>query len=158
MSLLRVDEVIWQVKEEVLRLHPSFIVNIDFDGNLDDELKLMIRGDEQLIKTALTNLVENACKYSSDKTADVFIGSSRSGLTLQFRDKGIGIPMEEVQNIFEPFFRGSNTKNIKGHGIGLSMVKGIVKLHKGTIQLTSEENVGTSVVINLPLYNEGVIA
>jgi signal transduction histidine kinase len=153
MASIRIDELMWQAKEDIAKHHEGFIVNIDLDQNLDDESKLSIRGDEQLIRAALTNLIENGCKYSPDKTTNVFIQESRFGLTILFKDKGIGIPREDIQNIFEPFYRGSNTKNIKGHGIGLSMVKGIIKLHKGVIQLISEVNSGTTVTINLPIIH-----
>jgi signal transduction histidine kinase len=65
----------------------------------------------------------------------------------------MGIPPEDIPNIFEPFYRGMNTKNIRGHGIGLSMVKGIIKLHKGTIQLVSTSPKGTVVAVHLPTIN-----
>jgi signal transduction histidine kinase len=150
MTPVRIDEIIWLAKEEIVKHHEDFTVNIDLDPNLDDENKLSIRGDEQLIKAALTNVIENGCKYSPDKTTNVFVHASHFGLTILFKDKGIGIPPQDIANIFEPFYRGSNTKNIKGHGIGLSMVKGIVKLHKGVIQLISNVHSGTTVTINLP--------
>jgi signal transduction histidine kinase len=150
MSALRIDELIWQAKDDLLKHHPTFTINIDLDKNLDDESKLTIRGDDQLVRTALSNIVENGCKYSKDQTTNIFIAFSRFGLTLTFKDKGIGIPKEDISNIFEPFYRGSNTTNIKGHGIGLSMVKNIVKLHKGTIQISSEEGVGTAITLQIP--------
>jgi signal transduction histidine kinase len=150
MTPLRIDELIWQAKEEILKLHPTFSVNIDLDETLDDEDKLTIRGDEQLIKTALSNLIENGCKYSGNQTCNVFIEPSFPGLTIRFKDNGIGIPATELETIFEPFFRGSNTQGVKGHGIGLSMVKGIVKLHNGNIELSSQQNAGTTVNITVP--------
>lgn len=151
ISALRIDEVIWQVKEDLMKHNPSYSINIDLDESLDDENKLTISGDEQLLKTALMNLIDNSCKYSADKTSSVFIQSSRYGLKVVFKDAGIGIPPQDVQNVFEPFYRASNTKTIKGHGIGLSMVKGIVKLHQGTIQLESLVGVGTTITINFPI-------
>lgn len=150
MAPIRIDELMWQAKDELIRYNEGFVVNIDLDKDLDDERKLTIRGDEQLIRTAFSNLVENGCKYSGEKTTNVFIQQSKVGLSILFQDKGIGIPSEDLPNIFEPFYRGSNTKNVKGHGIGLSMVKSIIKLHKGTIQLTSNVGSGTIVTVNLP--------
>lgn len=150
MNRLRLDELIWSSKEEISRRNPEFTIRISLDENLDEESKLTIRGDEQLIRTALVNLIENGCKYSEDHTIDVNIKSEKAGIRLEFIDKGIGIPESEIENVFEPFYRGSNTKNIKGHGIGLSMVKGIVKLHKGNIQLQSEEHRGTTVTLFFP--------
>lgn len=151
MSPVRIDELLWQAKEDLLRRQDDLIINIDLDEQLDDEKNLTIRGDEQLIKTAVSNIMENGCKYSADKAVRVFIEASESGITLTFRDKGIGIPQEEISNIFEPFYRGANTKNVRGHGIGLSMVKGIIKLHKGTLHLVSIEGEGTVVTVSLPL-------
>jgi signal transduction histidine kinase len=150
MTPLRIDELIWQVKEDITRHHSDFVINIDLDEKLDDEQNLTVRGDEQLIRAAVANVIENGCKYSANKTTDVFIQHSSPGLSVQFKDSGIGIPPEEMSNIFEPFFRGSNTKGIKGHGIGLSMVKGIVRLHNGTIQLDSAVGAGTVVTMKFP--------
>ena len=109
--------------------------------------------DEHLtlvMKIALSNLIENGCKYSSNQTTNVYIKSSQFGLSIRFQDAGIGIPAEDIDNIFAPFYRGSNTKNIKGHGIGLSMVKGIIKIHGGKINVTSLERSGTTITISLP--------
>ncbi len=150
MSSLRIDELLWQTKDELQKHHPSFTIKIDLDETLDDEKKLTIKGDDQLVKTALSNIVENGCKYSKDQKTSIFVASSRLGLTLTFKDNGIGIPKEDVANIFEPFYRGSNTANIKGHGIGLSMVKNIIKLHRGAIQIDSEEGVGTTITLIVP--------
>jgi signal transduction histidine kinase len=150
MEALRIDELMWQAKEDVVKHNPDFVVNIDLNPNLDEERKLTIRGDEQLIRTAFVNIIENGCKYSGNKTSTVFIQASLAGLLISFKDTGIGIPKQDLQSIFEPFYRGSNTKNIKGHGIGLSMVQGIIKLHNGTIQIISTIHMGTTVTITLP--------
>lgn len=151
MTPVRIDELLWQAKDDLMRHSPTFTVNIDLDENLDDETKLTIKGDEQLLRTAVINLMENGCKYSADKSVRVFIQGSRFGISLVFTDKGVGIPQSDIPNIFEPFYRGTNTKSIRGHGIGLPMVRGIVKAHGGTIQLTSVEGKGTVVTIHFPI-------
>jgi signal transduction histidine kinase len=150
MDPLRIDEVAWQVRDDLMRHNPSFKINIDFDNSVDDDQELIIPADEQLIKVAVANIMENGCKYSADHTVHVLIASSPFGLTLKFTDHGIGIPEEDQHKIFEPFHRGSNTQNVKGHGIGLSMVKHIIKLHYGTIQVDSLPGSGTTVLIHLP--------
>jgi signal transduction histidine kinase len=154
LSYLRIDEMIWQVKEELFKHHPSFVVNIDLNESVDDEKKLTIKGDEQLIKIALSNLIENGCKYSFNQTTDVYIDVSKTGLSVSFKDTGIGIPVDDMANIFEPFYRGSNTKKIQGHGIGLSMVKGIIKIHDGTIRITSAERIGTTITVDFPTIHD----
>lgn len=150
MTPLRIDELLWQTKDELQKHNPSFQIKIDLDETLDDENMLIIKGDDQLIKTALSNIIENGCKYSNDQMTKVLIASTRFGLEITFQDNGIGIPKEDMQSIFEPFYRGSNTTKIKGHGIGLSMVKNIVKLHKGTIQIASDEGSGTTITLTIP--------
>jgi signal transduction histidine kinase len=151
LSPLRVDELMWQTKEELLKRNPDYNININFDESLDDEKKLTISGDEQLVKIALANVIENGCKYSENRTTNVLIQSSNSNLSLTFKDNGIGIPNEDLSNIFEPFYRGSNTKDTKGNGIGLSMVKGIIKLHRGTIRLSSQSGIGTIITMSIPV-------
>lgn len=148
IAKLRIDEMVWQTREDMMKHNPCYVIRIDLDHKLDDEDKLTIEGDEQLIKAAIANLIDNGCKYSSDHTIDVFINSSPLGSTLQFEDRGIGIPDEDLNDIFEPFYRGNNTKNVKGHGIGLSMVKRIVTAHHGTIQVNSVLGRGTTVIVN----------
>jgi signal transduction histidine kinase len=154
MPLIRIDDLIWQAKEDLIKLNPGFTVSIDLDESLDDERKLTIHGDEQLIKTALSNIIENSCKYSSDHAASIFIDSIPSGLMINFMDKGIGILPEEIENVFEPFYRGSNTGNMKGHGIGLSMVRGIIRVHRGSIHVSSVPGEGTVVTVSLPTVFE----
>ncbi|HTJ48881.1 MAG TPA: ATP-binding protein [Cyclobacteriaceae bacterium] len=147
---LRIDELIWQTREELFKHNFNFIINIDLDTDLDDETKLIIEGDEQLIKAAISNIIENGCKYSADHTTDVLISSSESGLTLRFEDSGIGIPAEDLKHIYEPFYRGQNTKNITGHGIGMSLVKRIVTFNGGALDISSELGVGTVVILTFP--------
>lgn len=150
MTMLRVDDSLWQAKDELLKHHSTYKIRIDIDSGLDEEARLTICGDEQLIKVAFTNLIDNGCKYSTDQTIDVLITSSNYGLSVHFVDKGIGILKSENEFIFEPFFRGSNTLKIKGHGIGLSMVKRIINAHQGVIQVNSEVGKGTEVIISFP--------
>lgn len=146
---IRVDEILWEVKEEMLRAHVDYQVYIEFELTLNDE-SLVVKGDEQWIKVVFSNLMENGCKYSSDHKVNVRLKAGDQEVVIYFEDNGIGIPKEDASNIFDPFFRGKNTTNIKGHGIGLSLASGIMKLHHGTISLDqSEENI-TRFVVTFP--------
>ncbi|HEY9045190.1 MAG TPA: HAMP domain-containing sensor histidine kinase [Ohtaekwangia sp.] len=147
---LRVDELLWQTRDELAKRNPAYNIHIDFHQTLDDDASLTMRGDEHLIKVALSNIIDNACKYSSDHTCYILIQPANTMLTLTFRDHGIGIPEEDHSNIFEPFYRAGNTQSIKGHGIGLSMVNRIVALHQGTIQLQSVVGEGTTIILSFP--------
>ena len=149
-TLLRIDELVWQAHDELVRHNPTYNIRIDLDSRLDDEHKLTIEGDEQLIKTAISNVLENGCKYSDNHSVELLISSNRFGLLLEFKDHGIGIPPEDMAGIFEPFRRGGNTKDITGNGIGLSIVKRIIDLHGGKVSIESELGSGTRVIINIP--------
>jgi signal transduction histidine kinase len=151
MLAVRMDEVLWQAKEDITKRHPIYEIKFHFDPNLDDDEKLTVLGDEQLLKTAVTNIIDNGCKYSPNHVVEVRIKSIRSKLVMEFQDNGIGIDQEDLRLITEPFHRGKNTGQIKGHGIGLSLVDRIISLHNGTLSIQSTLNVGTQVVIQLPI-------
>ena len=150
LGRLRIDELVWQCRDELVKHDPHYVIRIDLDHRVEEESQLTIAGEEQLVKAALSNILQNGCKYASDHAIDVLIQPSPTGLTLTFHDRGIGIPRAELDHVFEPFYRGSNAQHIKGYGIGLSMVKRIIELHRGTVVIYSEENVGTTVVIEFP--------
>lgn len=135
-TCVRVDELLWEAKEEVTRTDRDYNVQIQFDISLNDEA-LMIHCDPQLVKTVFINLLDNGCKYAFDKTVLVTMKSTPQYLIIEFQNRGIGVPPNEVSTIFHPFIRGSNTGTIKGFGIGLSLASGIMKLHNGTIEVES---------------------
>jgi PAS domain S-box-containing protein len=108
--------------------------------------------DPKLLQHILTNLLSNAIKYSpNDKRVDFELEyDDENNVVFQIRDMGIGIPVVDQQQIFEPFYRGSNVDNIPGTGLGLSIVKTLVELHTGKIAIESEVGVGTTFTVKLP--------
>ncbi len=151
MQSVRIDEILWQAKEDVNKRYPAYLIKIEFDAALDDDEKLTVTGDEQLLKTALVNIIDNGCKYSNNHTINISVTLIASKISLAFSDAGIGIDEEDLRLITEPFHRGKNTNQIKGHGIGLSLVDRIISLHNGALQINSTINVGTTVTVTLPL-------
>jgi signal transduction histidine kinase len=147
---LRIDELVWQASSELKKRNPEYVISVSFDEALSDEKNLTILGDEQLMKTALVNLMDNGCKYSADHKVEVHLGSEGTKkLILVFTDKGIGIEPTDLKQIFEPFHRGRNASSFKGHGIGLSLVNRIIKMHGGDIKVESKINQGTTVTVLL---------
>lgn len=146
---VRIDELTWQATEELLSRNPSFQVNIELDSNLDDEL-MTIMGEEQLLKAAIQNVIENGCKYSPQKSVKVTITNDANCLKLYFVDQGIGILADELKLVARPFFRGSNTGAIEGSGIGLSLVKRVLDIHNGIFLIKSLPNSGTQIEIAIP--------
>ncbi|HEY9653124.1 MAG TPA: PAS domain S-box protein [Coleofasciculaceae cyanobacterium] len=107
--------------------------------------------DERLLRSILTNLLSNAVKYSPQGgQIDLALVSESERVTLQVRDHGIGIPVDEHSHLFEAFHRGSNSSNIPGTGLGLTVVKKCVDLHGGTVEITSKVGMGTTFTITLP--------
>lgn len=147
---ISIDEIIWQSLEEVKRFNPSYNVNLSLDNSVTDSEKIIVAGDEYLLKTAVSNLIANACKYSSDHSVLIGVGREDKYVKVIFEDKGIGIREEDIQKILEPFYRGTNTVAIPGTGIGLSLVNQIVKNHNGTINITSKLGEGTRITLLLP--------
>ncbi len=106
--------------------------------------------DPKLFIHILTNLVENAFKYSpAESPADVDLVYEEDQVSIAVSDRGIGIPQDQLNNLFENFYRATNVGNVQGSGIGLAIVKEFVDLHKGEIKVKSLLNKGTTFTILL---------
>jgi signal transduction histidine kinase len=150
---VRVDEALFAAQHELSKTHPDYHFHMEYDVMPDDELLLMVSGNEQLLKTAFLNLMDNACKFSSDHSTRIGFLSVGGFIEISFKDKGIGILQEEQSQIFNPFFRGSNVPSPnKGYGIGLSLCQRIVQLHSGTLLVDSMPGKGSCFRIRLPLH------
>lgn len=147
---IRIDEVLWNIQADMARQSPDRTVRIEFDKILESDKYLTCKGDIKLLETAFINIIDNACKFSDNKTVDIKITTDKSNIILFFTDKGIGIPKSFLNHIFEPFYRGSNVIGIQGNGIGLSLVRRIIKLHGGKIFVKSELHEGTIFEVVLP--------
>lgn len=148
---VRMDEITWLACEDALRYSPDYNVKFNLDESLDDET-MTVAGDEQLLKIAIYNLIENGCKYSNDHTVIVNIRAAQPNVIIEVIDHGIGMTQEDIRQITTPFFRGDNVSSTKGTGIGHSLIDRIIKVHHGTIQIISELNKGTKIILQLPLY------
>lgn len=153
ISSVRIDELLWQARTELLKSQPEYSIKILFENFPEEERKLSLPGNEHLLKTAVINLMENACKFSADKSVSVLLNITDNGVHIYFKDNGIGISTTEIDQVFEPFYRGQNAKTNKGHGLGLSLSSKIIQLHRGKINLSSQLNNGTTVTITLPAMN-----
>jgi signal transduction histidine kinase len=107
--------------------------------------------DEKLLYSILNNLLLNAIKYSPDGgIISLILTPTKDEVILIVKDEGIGIPLEDRQKIYEPFYRGQNVDRIVGNGLGLAVVKECLELQKGTISLESEIGLGTTFTVKLP--------
>lgn len=111
-----------------------------------------ISADEELLATALSNLIINALKYSESDKIEVILLMENNHIVLQVKDYGIGIPEKHLDRIFERFYRVDKNRSREsgGTGLGLSIVKNVVELHNGDITVFSEPNKETVFTIILP--------
>ncbi|MEH1922271.1 ATP-binding protein [Nostoc sp.] len=108
-------------------------------------------GDRGLLQQIFINLMSNAIKYSPNGgTVEFHLIGKQSEVIFYIKDRGIGIPVTDQENLFQPFSRGSNVDTIPGTGLGLAIAKGCVELHGGNIALWSEVGKGTQVTVSLP--------
>jgi len=150
---LRIDEVLWKTRAELIQQKKNYNISIKFSEQIEDEKELTVLGNDHLLKTAIINLMDNGCKFSSDKSAEVFLTVEGKFIVVEFTDRGIGIDKADIGNIFHPFFRAKNAKNIYGNGLGLSLTDKIVQLHRGTISIESQLQKGTIVKLTIPFLS-----
>jgi signal transduction histidine kinase len=119
---------------------------------VDAAQQLMVYGDASLLSQVFCNLLSNAVKYSPEGARiEVAAAQQDARVVVSIKDHGIGIPTGECERVFERYYRGSNTSGIGGSGVGLSLVKSIVELHRGSISLESAECRGSCFTLQLPL-------
>lgn len=144
-AMLAIEELRDKLKEK----------DIDFDVNLPN-LKLIIKGNRLGVKQVILNLLENAVKYSNqygEVSFSLGYDESKRTVTGAVKDRGIGIPEAEHQNIFKEFYRAQNARRFDatGTGFGMVIVKQVLDLCGGTIALDSKEGEGTRFTFTLPL-------
>jgi signal transduction histidine kinase len=118
-----------------------------------------LEGDRKYLKEALIQILENASKFSPNgQNIQLIIHEGYKSLHIKVIDKGIGIPEDELENIFARFYQidGSKTRRYGGNGLGLHIAKTIVEAHRGDIWIESEPEIGTTVHIRLPTPEHGV--
>jgi signal transduction histidine kinase len=148
-SPVRIEDISFLAKEELLSTHPNYNILIDYDNIPDNENDTVIEGNEELLKRVLLNLMDNACKYSQDQTARLFISTDEKSCTVRVTDNGIGISEEDIPFVFDPFYRSSHTSEVPGFGIGLSICQRIIDLHHGSLAVASEPGHGSTFTMQL---------
>ncbi len=145
---VNIAEIAFQVRDVLLKKDPKNRAIIQLDEQSDSLPK--VKGNEALLYTAFLNLTENGIKFSANQLVKVNFRINPKDITVAFQNGGSVIPTNELSAIFESFRRGSNSRNTKGYGVGLSLTQKIINLHKGKISVQSSENEGTTFTIVLP--------
>jgi two-component system, OmpR family, sensor histidine kinase ArlS len=150
LDKVRIDEILLKTHSDVIRQNPGFKAELDFPDLPEDENECMVFGNPHLLQIAFKNIMENGCKYSPDKTVKAKLTLKGREAELVFSNKSDTISAEEISHLFEPFYRSSNATGETGFGLGLTLTRRIIGLHKGTIHVNSDPQKGTSFTITLP--------
>lgn len=125
-------------------------INLQYQRECDP---LTIFGDKKLLDLGLTNIFDNAFRYSPNGTVSVSLSQEGNMAKLVLQDNGIGIERSDLKHLFQKFYRGKNAKELDQtqNGLGLFATRKIIEMHKGSIKIESELNKGTKVEVRLPI-------
>jgi signal transduction histidine kinase len=144
---LLLKEIISVIQDQVR--HKDFVIQAEIEKSLPP-----IKADRESITQAITNLIDNAVKYSGDSRKIIVRAYAVDQyLIFTVKDFGIGIRKEEIDKVFERFYRGGDelTRTVKGSGLGLTLVKQIIEAHHGEITVESSPGRGSTFTVRIPL-------
>ena len=150
MEEVRLDELLLDARELVLKAHPDYHIELVFEQEAEEDNVLTVIGNSYLLTTAFVNLVENNCKYSSNRTSSVLIAYWEQWAIIRLSDNGVGMSDADKENLFKLFYRGENKNIAPGNGIGMVLTQKIIHLHKGELTVSSHKDEGTTFVVKLP--------
>lgn len=152
LTSVRIDELLMRMPADLKKISPLYDVKIGFGELPENESALIIYGNEHLLYSAIKNIVHNACKFSEDKRAELYLSFTNDDIVIEIQDYGPGIDDHDLKHIFQPFYRSNRHQSyVSGAGLGLSLAQRIIGLHKGTIEIESELGKGTKFTIHIPM-------
>ncbi|MGM9509288.1 ATP-binding protein [Larkinella sp. GY13] len=147
LTAVQVDDCLLNAIGYVQAKYPGRNLNLQF--KTEEEESFTVKGNATLLTTAFLNVLDNACKYSSEAVS-VHLQVTKDQIIVTVADQGRGISETDAAHILNPLYRGGNVDDVPGYGIGLAVTQKIIDLHQGVLQITSDVNRGTSVTIQLP--------
>ncbi|GAB3698169.1 HAMP domain-containing sensor histidine kinase [Spirosoma flavus] len=147
LTTIQVDDCLLNAISQVQTKYPGR--NLPLQFKTGSEETFTVKGNATLLTTAFLNVLDNACKYSSEAVS-IQLQAKGDQITVNVSDQGRGIAEADVVHILDPLYRGKNVEGVPGYGIGLTVTQKIIDLHQGVIQIISNLNQGTLVTISLP--------
>jgi two-component system, OmpR family, sensor histidine kinase ArlS len=145
---VRVDEIAIEAGMQIEKKYPGSKVMVNYLTEIEDGDYFIIPANRPLLLNAFANVIDNAIKFSpKNPVIELFLDASESQIEFSVKDSGIGIPQDEIGNIYDPFFRAKDALSYQGYGIGLSLVKRVLSIMQGEIQINSVHGDGTTVSI-----------
>jgi two-component system, OmpR family, phosphate regulon sensor histidine kinase PhoR len=135
-----------EAADELRVRHPEVEVSVELPGDVPP-----LRGDRDRLRQVLDNLLANAAKYGGG-AIDVRVGADERSTSIRIEDRGIGVPADERELVFEQFHRARNVRGgtVPGSGLGLTISRHLVEAHGGTIAFDADRQYGSAVVVRLP--------
>jgi two-component system phosphate regulon sensor histidine kinase PhoR len=152
MEICDLYDMVDQCCASIRDLVPDAEINLHYD----QEEQIVVLAEPSLMELAIMNLLENAAKYSpAPAHIDVYLEKEGTKIKILIADKGMGIPKQDLEHIFERFYTvdKAHSKKMGGSGLGLSIVQNVIHKHFGQISIESELGKGTTVKITLPEAN-----
>lgn len=143
---IRVDEMIFDISDELNKIYPDYRFKVEYDFSETEESDLILNANKRLINSVFMNLMVNCISYSDTPVSRIIIKPLKNGLHLDFISNGPLIDLQDQNYLFRHFFRGKNSRNIKGFGLGLVFIHKIIQLYQGSIIYTARgdsENIFT---------------
>lgn len=150
LEKLRLDEILIKAHSDVLRAADQYKIELAFPDLPEDENECMIFGNATLLHSAFKNIMENGCKYSPDNRTRVELRFKGEETEIKFSNKSEFLPSDEIERLFEPFYRSNNAGDKPGVGLGLTLTRRIIGLHKGKLTIISDPSDGTMITVTLP--------
>ena len=151
LNEVRIDEILFKVMGDMRKINAAYNVELEYDDSAEIDNNFLVFGNADLLYISIKNLVENGCKYSADQTSRVNLSFNNASAIIDVKNHGEPIKKEEVDKIFQPFYRSSESVGTQGFGLGLALAQRIISLHKGRLYLHSSDANGTVFTITLPI-------
>lgn len=152
-DVVRLDEVAERAMERCRMRYPQVGIHFDMEVT-DDGTDFAVKGNAVLLTAAIYNLLSNAAKYGGGGTVRLVLSSGSEAVKVRVSDQGPGMDAETLRRARELFFRASDKEATDGHGIGLSLVDRIARVHGGTVAISSGPSEGTTVELSLAHHTE----
>jgi len=150
LNEVRIDDVLFKVVSDIKRQNTDYKTIVGFEEFPDDDIAFTVFGNKNLLYIALKNIVENGCKYSDDLQSNITVSVVDNLISIKVQNAGDIIAESDIENIFQPFFRTESAQQKPGFGLGLTLAKRILILHKGRILASSNPETGTEFIIEIP--------
>ncbi len=144
---LRVDELIFETMNDLSLIQEDVHFDFNIDSKIDDAEQLIISGNERMVRIAFNNLLKNAIAYSENKQVTINLFRKGGSILIEFLNNGKNLSSQEQELLYQYFFRGENSRQIKGFGLGLVLTNKIIQIHHGELSyLVTKESLNCFMV------------